>query len=70
MLREPISSSNIKSIGYELGTLEIEFSQGLVYQYYQVPEEVYENLFKCESIGKYFTENIKKIFPYKLVDNS
>ncbi len=67
MNREPINSSNIKSIGYEDGTLEIEFSQGLVYQYYGVPEELYESIFKAESIGVFVTKFIKPDFPYKLI---
>lgn len=39
-------SSNIGSIGYELETmtLEVEFSNGSVYQYYDVPEAVFQEL--------------------------
>ena len=68
MQREPVNSSNISSIGWENGTLEIEFNKDIVYQYYGVPEEVFENMFKSESIGKYVAQFIKKVFPFKMVN--
>jgi hypothetical protein len=70
MQREPVNSSSVRSIGYDNGTLEVEFNQGLIYQYYQVPVEIYENIFKCESIGSYIFKNVKKEFPYKLVKDT
>lgn len=38
MIRQPVSSSNIRSIGYDSksNTLEIEFHSGGVYQYFGV----------------------------------
>jgi len=61
MERIKVVSSNIKSIGYaELTkTLEIEFTKSGVYQYKDVPKEIYEGFSKAESIGKYFYANIK-----------
>ena len=53
------SSSNIKSVGYEAGILEIEFIVGSVYQY-NVPESVYTALMAAESVGKFFSANIRK----------
>ena len=37
MYRIPVSSSNLASVGYEGGILEIEFKSGSVYQYSGVP---------------------------------
>lgn len=44
MLRDPVSSSNIASIGYDPGseTLEIEFTNGSIYQYFNVPAGLHE----------------------------
>ncbi len=61
MNRESVQSSMITSIGYEpdTSTLEIEFSStGAVWQYYDVPENVYHEMLSG-SIGKYFNANIK-----------
>jgi len=66
MDRTPVDSSNIDSIGYESVTqkLEIGFSNGEVYQYSDVPEDVYANLMSAESKGRYFYIHIKDIYSY------
>lgn len=60
--RSPVSSSNIKSIGYDEGTrtLEIEFARGNhVYQYSPVTSSAYQELLNATSIGKHFHAHIK-----------
>ena len=59
MNRTPVSSSNIASVGYENGVLEIAFVDGGVYQYFDVPERVYLGLMSAYSKGRYFHDNIK-----------
>lgn len=61
MNRQPVSSSNIASIGYDSQsqTLEIEFHSGSVYQYYSVPQSLYQGLMEASSHGSYFHQNIK-----------
>ena len=46
MDRTPVSSSNLASVGYDPSTktLEIEFNDGAVYQYDDVPESEYTGL--------------------------
>jgi len=61
MNRESVQSSMITSLGYEpdTSTLEIEFSStGAVWQYYEVPENVYHEMLSG-SLGQYFHANIK-----------
>jgi len=62
MERQSVESSNLASIGYdaENEVLEIEFNNGGVYQYFDVPENVYEELMSASSHGQYFDRNIKK----------
>lgn len=69
MRRDPVASSNIMSIGYDVAseTLEIEFQQGAVYQYYNVPKPIYDELKAAPSKGKFFASQIKNIFPYARV---
>jgi hypothetical protein len=61
MIRQTVSSSNISSIGYdpESRTLEIEFHNGGVYQYFNVPESIYNALMSAPSHGSYFHHYIK-----------
>ena len=44
MERISVSSSNIASVGWEDGILEVEFTNGGVYQYQGVPEDIYAGL--------------------------
>lgn len=59
-----VSSSNIASVGYdgENRILEIEFHHGAVYQYFEVPKEMYEGLMNAGSMGSYFMNEIKEKF--------
>ena len=74
MQRTAVESSQIKSIGYEptgdstRGTLEIEFTNGAVYQYADVPAETHKALMEAESIGRYFNKFLKFGYQYKRVD--
>lgn len=56
MRRKPIDSSAIASVGYdpEKETLEVEFQSGNVYRYSGVPEEIYEDLLRARSKGRFF----------------
>ena len=62
MERKKVSSSNIRSIGYDPKTqvLEIEFGNGSIYQYSKVPAEIYRRAMNASSIGSYFKDNIEE----------
>ncbi|GAB1259867.1 KTSC domain-containing protein [Aurantivibrio plasticivorans] len=66
MDRTQVGSSNIASIGYEseTETLEVEFLAGSIYQYYDVPEYVYDELMSASSHGGYLASNIRKNYAY------
>lgn len=61
MIRQSVSSSDIRSIGYvsKSQTLEIEFHSGSTYQYFDVPESIYNALMSASSHGSYFHSHIK-----------
>ena len=70
MERKKVKSSNIDSIGYskETSTLEVEFLNGSIYQYYGVPYDTYRGLMDAPSHGEYPDKHIKKIgFEYKQI---
>lgn len=62
MNRTPVSSSNLKSVGYDESskTLEVEFLNGTVYQYSGVPASVYQGLMSASSHGSYLDQYVKK----------
>ena len=66
MERIPVSSTNIASVGYDKNSnlLEIEFlKNGRVYRYEGVPEYVYNDFMGSSSLGKYFNQYIKNVYP-------
>jgi hypothetical protein len=64
MARIPVNSSNLRSVGYDSGTLEIEFRSGGIYQYFSVPQAVYRGLMAAGSLGSYFASYIKHQYRY------
>jgi hypothetical protein len=61
MLRTPVASSNLLSVGYVAATrtLEIEFRSGGIYKYNGVPVKEYNAFIAAPSQGKYFLAYIK-----------
>lgn len=66
MIRESVQSSNIKAIGYNPSSciLEIEFKKSGVYQYKDVPKDVYQDFINATSHGSYFHRHIKGRYSY------
>ena len=64
-----VESSNISAVGYDMsfGSLIVEYKSGAKYQYKEVPYEVYENLIKAESKGRFINENVKGKFEYNRI---
>ncbi len=60
--RVPVQSRSLASVRYnpETSTLEIEFLNGSIYQYFGVPRDVYENLLNAASKGSYFDQYVRK----------
>ena len=69
MNREMVASSNVISIGYDepSQTLEVEFSNGNVYQYYNVMQDVYDKLMASSSKGQFLNTYIKNAYAYARV---
>ena len=64
MQRVRVESSVFASVGFEAGTLEVEFVSGAVYRYLDVPAARYAELRWAESHGTYFNEHIKDNYEY------
>lgn len=66
MYRQPVSSSRIRSVGWENNTLEVQFHNGSIYQYYGVSETEYQNFLKEPSLGSALSR-LDKIHHYKRI---
>lgn len=62
--RIDVESNYLRSVGYDpaASILEIEMRRGEVYQYLDVPTEIYTELMNAPSHGKYFNANIKETY--------
>lgn len=69
MNRVQVSSSNLKSVGYDDSSkiLEVQFKNGLIYQYENVPLNIYKELINSPSKGSYFHKNISLKYKYKKI---
>jgi hypothetical protein len=61
MKRKPVTSSSLASVGYDSKSqiLEVEFVHGGVYQYFDVPPEVYKELINASSVGSYYQMEVR-----------
>lgn len=69
MIREPVASTNIVSLGYDpqTETLEVEFSVGTIYQYYNVGQAIYDSMMAAPSKGQFLNIYIKNAYPFSRV---
>ena len=66
MLRHSVSSTRIASVGWENDTLEVEFHNGAVYQYYNVSRSEYQNFMSASSLGSGLSR-LDKIHRYRRI---
>ena len=64
-----ISSSNLKHASYNTSTkiLTTTFNNGSIYEYYELPWEIFTKLRMSDSQGKFFNAEISKKYKYKKI---
>jgi KTSC domain len=67
--RQPVQSTAIAKVGYSKRRhiLEIEFVNGAVYRYLDVPTTIYRDLMSAESKARFYDSNIRKHYRSVLV---
>jgi hypothetical protein len=62
-----IQSSNIRKTEFDTESKEliVEFNNGLIYSYENVPHQLYTQFRMSESQGKFFNSKIAKVYKYK-----
>ena len=66
---QPVNSSSIASAGYERDTMtmRIEFTSGARYEYYAVPQDVFDRFMQSSSKGTFFQVSIRPCFEFVCV---
>jgi hypothetical protein len=69
MIEVEIKSTNLKNAKYdtELKSLVVEFNNGAIYEYENVPWEIFTKFRMAESQGSFFSKNISRTYKYKKV---
>ena len=67
--RQPVESSAIAKVGYSKRRhiLEIEFVNGAIYRYFDIPISVHHDLMSAESKARFYDSNIRKHYRSVLV---
>lgn len=67
MERKKVSSSQVRSVGYDANAqiLEVEMSDGTIWQYARVPSEVHRRLMAAPTIVSYYRDNIEEEYSRK-----
>lgn len=66
MKMHPLDSSNLEAVGYdpETNTLVIEFKRSGVYNYHDVPSQIFEEILAADSPGTYHNLYIKNVYGF------
>lgn len=69
MINVVIKSSNLKSASYDIESkvLTITFNNESIYEYYDVPWEIFTKFRMTDSQGKFFNTSIGKTYKYKKI---
>ena len=68
-VRQNVVSTNLHSVGYDeqTQTLEVQFIDGSVYQYYGVPANMHGQLMQASSKGQFLNTYIKRSYPFSRI---
>ncbi len=66
MLQLDWNSTLLETAAYQdpLALLQVTFRSGVVYHYFGVPAQTYQDLLRAESKGGYFNSHIRNRFAY------
>ena len=67
MERKKVSSSKIRTVGYDARTqtLEVEFNNGSVMQYSRVSDDLHRRMMNAGSVASFFEDHIQDTFSEK-----
>ena len=57
----PIDSTAISGVGYDSGQhiLRLQYVNGRIYDYFELPSKIYEQLLKADSAGEFVNLEVK-----------
>ena len=67
MKRVSVPSSTLAAVAYSCqgSLLDLEFCDGSLYRFFEVPEDCFQQFMASDSKGRYFNNNIRNRFRYQ-----
>lgn len=65
---QDVESTLVQAVGYDSATQTLTVklvTDGSVYEYFGVPQEVYDQFLAAESKGNFFAKNIKNVYKFQ-----
>lgn len=65
---QDVESTLVQAVGYDAATQTLTVklvTDGSVYEYFGVPQEVYDQFMAAESKGNFFAKNIKNVYKFQ-----
>lgn len=62
-----VNSPDISRIGFQNGTLYVEFKSGRIHTYSVVPESIFMEFSAADSQDQFFRERIKPFYSYRRI---
>ncbi|MBU1693906.1 MAG: KTSC domain-containing protein [Verrucomicrobia bacterium] len=65
---QDVESTLVQQVGYDPATQTLTVklvTDGSVYEYFGVPQEVYDQFMAAESKGNFFSKNIKNVYKFQ-----
>ena len=69
MNRITLESRTVAAAGYDdpSATMEVELVEGRAYRYFVVPRSVFDALLTADSVGRFFQEHIRDVYPFERI---
>ena len=67
MMRDPVASSNVVSVGYDEPSETLEVTNGTIYQYFNVDEPLFQEFMQAPSKGQFLNTYIRNAHAYSRV---
>lgn len=70
MDRRLVTSSSLAAIAYSMAdaVLEVEFKHGAIYNYLDVPADVFDAFLAAESKGTFFNQSVKDHYSFRRIN--
>lgn len=61
-----VDSSNLRAFRYDKtsASMDVQFKNGFIYRYNQVPMSVAKQMESATSVGSFFAQNVKGMYDY------